>query len=155
MQVLFCWTGRSFSKSNRRFSAATTFFFVQPNDPRILCYRFMRAFRTHSSTRFVTVEFQSSVEFFKAADQVMAGLSKYFEGKLKMEDGSGVLIIPVLPFTFSFHNRNQPNYVSLLAGNIPGLPVHFDNPVNGQILDWDWRLILIHFVSFYSLAIPQ
>ena len=33
------------------------FFFVQPNDPRMLCDRFMGAFRTHFPTRFVTAEF--------------------------------------------------------------------------------------------------
>lgn len=34
---------------------------VQPNDPSMLCDRLMGAFRTHSSTRFVTVELRFSL----------------------------------------------------------------------------------------------
>ena len=30
--------------------------YVQPNDPRMLCDHFMGAFRTYSSTRFITGE---------------------------------------------------------------------------------------------------
>jgi len=68
----------------------------------MFCGRFMGAFRTHSWTHFATGIFRSTVKF---ADLVMAGLSEYFEGKSMMKDGSVVLIIPVLPFIFYFHNN--------------------------------------------------
>ena len=43
MHELFGWTERPFSKSNRRVSA-TIIVFVEPNDPSMLCDRFMDPF---------------------------------------------------------------------------------------------------------------
>ena len=54
IHVMFGWTELPFSKSNRRVSLS--FFFVDPNDPSILCDRLMGVIREHSSTRFVTSE---------------------------------------------------------------------------------------------------
>jgi len=58
MHVLFGWLERSSSKSNRRISAAIIVF-VLPNDPSVLCDRFIGSFGTHSFTRFVTGELTS------------------------------------------------------------------------------------------------
>ena len=57
----------------------------------------MGAFRTHSWTHFATGIFRSTVKF---EDLVMAGLSKYFEGKSMMKDGSVTLDYSCAPIHF-------------------------------------------------------
>ena len=55
LHVLFRWEERSF-QSQFAVSQPPSLFFDQQNDPSMLCDRFMGAFRTHSSTHFVTDE---------------------------------------------------------------------------------------------------